>query len=165
MNLNNKQYMHQIHPPSNFLSLVAQWKLTRDLALKNCDFEAKKILDIVFADLIKKTRTISPYKRKYTGYGLINSHNGLNMKEAFLLELEIYTRITNKNNFPKLLSFNKKKLELIIEDCGISLNCYRDHSLSINNLNDQIKNICQILENNKIYHLDIKESNICIKNG
>ena len=105
------------------------------------------------------------YKRVYTGYNPIRKYNGLNKKQAFELELEIYKRIGNYENFPKLISYNTNKLELLIEHCGQSLD--KLNKIKIDNLDEQILNIIDVLVNNKIVHLDLHQSgkNVCYKDG
>lgn len=150
----------------NFIKLVESWKNTRELAILNNDIEAVRMLDIAFTYLIPQ-REILSYIKKYNDYRPIKEVNGLNIKEAFNLELEIYKRVHHYNNFPKLVSYNEKLFKLEIEHCGQSLNRVGNRSLKIKNLDNQIKNICFVLKKENITHLDLCLSgkNICTKNG
>jgi predicted Ser/Thr protein kinase len=105
------------------------------------------------------------YKRIYKGYNPKRNFNNLTKKEAFELELEIYKRVSGEDNFPKLISYDEKKLELIIENCGQSLD--KINSLKIKNLDEQIKNICDVLKKHNIVHLDLHKNgkNLCYKDG
>jgi len=102
--------------------------------------------------------------RSYARYKPINRYNGLNKKTTFNLELEIYKRISGNDNFPKLISFEKEKCILIIENCGVSLDKFAK-PFKIENLENQINNISKVLKENNIIHLDLILGNICYKNG
>ena len=105
------------------------------------------------------------YNRIYEGYNPKRNFNNLTNKVAFELDLEIYKRVSGEDNFPKLISYDEKKLELIIENCGQSLD--KINSLKIKNLDEQIKNICDVLKKHNIVHLDLHKNgkNLCYKDG
>lgn len=105
------------------------------------------------------------HTRKYTGYNPTRIYNKLTKKQAFELELEIYKRVSGEENFPKLISYNEKNMELQIEHCGTSLN--KLSKIQIENLDEQIENIVNVLEKNNIQHLDLHPSgkNLCYKDG
>lgn len=150
----------------NFIKLVESWKNTRDLAVLNNDIEAVRMLDIAYTYLIPKQK-IETFVKKYKDFIPIKEVSNLSKEEAFDLELEIYKRVHHYDNFPKLISYNKKTLFLEIENCGRSLDRVGNRSLDIPNFKNQIKNICNILKKQKIIHLDITlcGKNICTKNN
>ena len=105
------------------------------------------------------------FTKKYREYNPIRVYNDLTIEEAFNLELEIYKRLSGNNNFPKLIRFDDKKFTITIEHCGTSVDKLK--SMKIDNIDEQINNILNTLEKNKINHLDIHDSgkNICYKDG
>ena len=115
--------------------------------------------------VIKKESAI--YKRVFRGYNPIRIYNNLTKKNAFELELEVYKRVSGKEGFPKLIKYDEKELSLSLEHCGKSLNMMKE--ISVKNLEEQIDNICNILEENEIIHLDLNIcdgcKNICYKEG
>jgi predicted Ser/Thr protein kinase len=150
----------------DFMKLVENWYQTRNLAFKINDTEAVRMLDIAYTYLIPKQKIIC-YTKKYKDYMPIKEVNNLTIKEAFDLELEVYKRVHHYDNFPKLISYDKKQFVLEIENCGRSLDMIGNRTLQINNLDDQIKNICFVLKKENITHLDITPcgKNICTKNN
>ncbi len=110
----------------------------------------------------KKEIESKTFLRKFKGYHPIRYWNGLTIKQAFELELEVYNRLNGHKHFPKLLEINEKKYQLLLEHCGITLNNLP--VFTIPNLNIQINSIHESLESNNIIHLDIRNENICFKN-
>lgn len=121
------------------------------------------------------------YIKDYNKIENKNYHN-LTYRQAYDLELECYTRISGKKNFPTLLDYDAKKMIFILEDAGKDLRSYlkerkrflkgsntdfKKIDFKIDNLNDQVDNIINTLKINNISHLDCFKlgKNICYKDG
>jgi tRNA A-37 threonylcarbamoyl transferase component Bud32 len=104
------------------------------------------------------------HKRVYKDRKKLLSWTGLTLEQIFDLELEVYKRVGNYDNFPTLISYDKSKTELIIEDCGASLDKIKT-PFKIPNLEQQIDNIVSVLKEHNIVHLDLELNNICYKDG
>ena len=67
-----------------------------------------------------------------------------------------------RNHFPKIIHNDKKNRKMILSDQGVSLNEIDFFIYSRSDIIMQIDCIVNNLKKNKIIHLDIKPSNICI---
>ena len=81
---------------------------------------------------------------------------------SYLRELECLSLLQNYKNFPKVISYNKNDLEICME--------YRGTAISkINKIDfdykSQIKDIANILYENKITYFDLRKDNFVVKNN
>lgn len=103
--------------------------------------------------------------RKYSGYNPKRTWNDLTKKEAFELELEVYKRLQGEPNFPQLLSYDERRLELVISYCGQSLDRLKSKQMVVPDLEQQIDRIADALDRHGIKHLDMLPKNICFLDG
>jgi tRNA A-37 threonylcarbamoyl transferase component Bud32 len=104
------------------------------------------------------------FVKLYSDYAPKRIYNDLTKQQAFELELEIYKRVHTNDYFPSLHEYNEERCELVIEHCGDNLVKIKK-PLKIPDLRLQVDRICQVLEEQRIMHLDIWKGNICYKNG
>lgn len=152
----------------DFMKLIKNWKNSRNIAVKQNNTEAIRMLDMAFPYLWpynSNLHNIESYTKIFRYYKPIKPDNGLTLQQAFELELEVYKRVSHKPNFARLLSFSHDSYELTIENCGKVLSNIPYRSLYVKDLDSQINNICHTLKANNIVHLDIQSKNICHKNG
>tara|TARA_Y100000310_G_C20518196_1_gene732283 strand:- start:63 stop:635 length:573 start_codon:yes stop_codon:yes gene_type:complete len=116
---------------------------------------------------------------KYTKDRKINPWSGLTRIEAFLLEKECLTTLNNnfkcickepRIHFPKIVAHDANKFKFELTKCGYAIDTSDTWPYYIKNVvlneNCQIRKqaecIVSNLKNNKIKHLDMKPSNLCL---
>jgi len=91
-----------------------------------------------------------------------HKYTDLSQTQTYNIEVECYRRLSDYNNFPKLINADKKNFAIEIEHCGKKIDSITD---TINDINKQIYNIWNALQNENILHLDIMKKNFVSKNG
>jgi len=107
--------------------------------------------------------------KKFKKYKNGKTLNGINLESVYLLELEVYRRLSGYKNFPSLIDVDDEKFRLTLEWCGESLSDLRKkqiESLTLYlDLEYQITHIVSCLEKHNIQYVDISLQNICFKEG
>jgi tRNA A-37 threonylcarbamoyl transferase component Bud32 len=108
---------------------------------------------------------MTSYTKLFKKYKKNGTYNGMTANEVLDLELEIYSRLSKYTNFPKIISYDLNSITLTLEYCGESIHTLRENNciIDVENVDDQIDNICNSLLESKITYLDLDPHNLCIK--